>query len=836
MLMDIIHILPYNYVHVKDRNENTVYLLEGPLTKVLQSHEELVKGPSQMIKLTPNHWIKISNPVLIKDGVPEKEDSFNQVKLRFGDEEIRTYDNYSDPFPLYPGEEVSSDITPAMILSETQAVRLYALRDLYDEEFKIDRIAGNEWVLNGPRVYVSKVEVEVLEKIEATIIGPNQALRLRAKKDYTDSNGIKRISGEELLVREKGPYIISAEEEIVSLVDAVILSDTVALKLYSTKAFTDVYGNKRNAGEEWIITNDVTSTHVPDVYEKILEKLNIYVLNRWQYCVVMDPVGEDGRNRFGQKELRKGESSFFLKPGEYLENGRIYDNVILSDDEALLLLAKEKYKDEYGSHLPGERWMVYGPRNYVPDIEVQVLELRKSIPLDENEGIYVRDIHSGEVKMVTGKTYLLGAHEELWEKDLPEQVEILLQNEGVYEIGKKNAAIKKRDKYKVVTFVLPHNSVVQIFDYKEKKNHIQIGPTIVKLGPYEQFTVLSLSWGIPKTENKVLRLMLSLGPDFIADSVEVETLDHARLLLKLTYSWKFEIDKNNPTDLENLFQIKDFIGDCCKSIASRIRGSVSGVKFEDFHKDSSNIVQTGVFGVNAEGKLKKPLVFKSNKLVITNVDISSQEPIDKKMRDILNQSMILSMQTNLQLQESQAKHREAEANQEAKGTIERKQIEDETESESKRLVLLKLKAENDQINTTGLSQAVTKAKCSEKEIRSEADLEKVKNQVEAEKNKRSAELEKMRAFYSEEINHFKKMSELEINKAKNISQSTIEKIKIMVEAIGRETLVELAKSGPETQASILKGLGVKSILVTDGKNPVNLFNTAHGLIGALPNN
>jgi major vault protein len=834
--MEIIHILPYQYVHIKDKNENTVFLLEGPLTKVLQSHEELVKGPFQMIKLTPNSWVKISNPVLIKDGVPELEDSFNQAKLRFGDEEIRTYDNYSEPFPLYPGEVISSEITPAMILSETQAVRLYALRDFYDEDFKTDRIAGNEWVLKGPRVYVNRVEVEVLEKIEATIIGPNQALRLRAKKDFTDSNGNKRISGEEWLVREKGPYIISAEEEIVSLVDAVILSDTVALKLYSTKSFTDVYGNKRNAGEEWVVTNEITSTHIPDVYEKILEKLNIYVLNRWQYCVVMDPVGEDGRNRFGQKELRKGEASFFLKPGEYLENGKIYDNVLLSDDEALLLLAKEKYKDEYGSHLPGERWMVYGPRNYVPDIEVQVLELRKSIPLDENEGIYVRDIHTGEVKMVTGKTYLLGAHEELWEKDLPEPVEILLQNEGVYEIGKQTKALKKREKYKVVTFVLPHNSVVQIFDYKEKKNHIQIGPTIVKLGPYEQFTVLSLSGGSPKTENKVLSLMLTLGPDFIADSVEVETLDHARLLLKLTYSWKFEIDKNNPNDLENLFQIKDFIGDCCKSIASRIRGSVSGVKFEDFHKDSSNIVQTGVFGINAEGKLKKPLVFKSNKLVITNVDISSQEPIDKKMRDILNQSMILSMQTNLQLQESQAKHREAEANQEAKGTIERKQIEDETESEAKRLILLKLKAENDQINTTGLSQAATKAKCSEKEIRCEADLERVKNEIEAEKNKRSAELEKMRAFYNEEINHLKRISELEINRAQNISDSTVDKIKIMVEAIGRETMVELAKSGPETQASLLKGLGVKSILVTDGKNPVNLFNTAYGLIGALPNN
>lgn len=836
MQMDIIHIAPYHFVHIKDKNENTVYLLEGPLTKVLQSHEELVKGPIEMIKLTPNHWIKISNPVLMNEGVPVIEESFNQAKLRFGDDEIRTYENYSEPFPLYPGEIVSSEITPAMILAETEAVRLYALRDFYDEVFEIDRSAGNEWVLRGPLVYVNRVEVEVLEKIEATIIGPNQALRLRAKKDFTDSHGSKRISGEEWLVREKGPYVISAEEVIVLLVDAVILSDTVGLKLYGTKPFTDVYGNKRNAGEEWIITNEITSTHIPDVYEQVQEKLNIYVLNRWQYCIVIHPIGDDGRNRFGQKELRRGETNFFLKPGEILENGKIYDNILLSDDEALLLLAKEKYEDEYGSHEPGERWMVYGPRNYVPDIQIQVLELRRSIPLDENEGIYVRDIHTGEVKMVSEKTYLLGAHEELWEKELTEQVEILLQNEGVYELGKQKKPLKKRDKFKVVTFILPHNSVVQIFDYKEKKNHIQFGPSIVKLGPYEQFTVLGLSGGIPKTENKVLSLILSLGPDFIADSVEVETLDHARLLLRLTYSWKFVIDRNNIADLEALFQIKDFIGDCCKSIASRIRGSVSSVKFEDFHKDSSNIVQTGVFGVNSEGKLKKPLTFKSNKLVITNVDISSQEPIDRKMRDILNQSMILSMQTNLQIQESHAKHREEEANQEAKGTIERKQIEDETESEAQRLILLKLKAENDQINTTGLSQAAAKAKCQEKEILAEANLEKIKNEVEADKNKRSAELEKMRAFYKEEINHLKRLVELEIASAQNISDSTVDKLKIMVESIGKDTLVELARAGPETQASLLKGLGVKSMLITDGKNPINLFNTASGLLGAMPNN
>ena len=35
--------------------------------------------------------------------------------------------------------------------------------------------------------------------------------------------------------------------------------------------------------------------------------------------------------------------------------------------------------------VPGDRWMVYGPRDYVPPVEVEVVEKRKKIPLDDNE-------------------------------------------------------------------------------------------------------------------------------------------------------------------------------------------------------------------------------------------------------------------------------------------------------------------------------------------------------------------------------------------------------------------------------------------------------------------
>jgi len=63
------------------------------------------------------------------------------------------------------------------------------------------------------------------------------------------------------------------------------------------------------------------------------------------------------------------------------------------------------------------------------------------------------------------------------------------------------------------------------------------------LGPDEHFTMLSLSGDKPKRPHVIKTLTLLMGPDFMTDIVTVETADHARLSLKLSYNWHFEIDK-----------------------------------------------------------------------------------------------------------------------------------------------------------------------------------------------------------------------------------------------------------------------------------------------------
>ena len=44
------------------------------------------------------------------------------------------------------------------------------------------------------------------------------------------------------------------------------------------------------------------------------------------------------------------------------------------------------------------------------------------------------------------------------------------------------------------------------------------------------------------------------------------------------------MDPSDAKDAAKLFSVPDFVGDACKAIASRVRGAVAGVQFDDFHK------------------------------------------------------------------------------------------------------------------------------------------------------------------------------------------------------------------------------------------------------------
>lgn len=67
--------------------------------------------------------------------------------------------------------------------------------------------------------------------------------------------------------------------------------------------------------------------------------------------------------------------------------------------------------------------------------------------------------------------------------------------------------------------------------------------------------------------------------------------------------------------------MRDFVGYSCRAIASRIRGTASRHTFEDFHKNSSDLIKKAVFGSTPEGQIKSELRFESTNFVVFGIDI-----------------------------------------------------------------------------------------------------------------------------------------------------------------------------------------------------------------------
>jgi len=276
------------------------------------------------------------------------------------------------------------------------------------------------------------------------------------------------------------------------------------------------------------------------------------------------------------------------------------------------------------------------------------------------------------------------------------------------------------------------------------------------------------------------------------------------------------------------------VGDACKAIASRVRGAVAAVSFDKFHKNSAEIIKSAVFGIDPEtGQPRGKFFFSANNLVITNIDIQSVEPVDQRTRDALQKSVQLAIEITTKSQEASARHDAERIEQEARGRLERQKISDEAEAEKARTELLQLQAQSAAVEATGQATAEAKARAEAAQIEGEAAVRQAELKAQSTSIRAQAELEQLKLKNTAEIKHQTAMVELQLAKAKEMAEIESQKFSNVVKAIGRDTIKKIAQAGPEMQAKLLGGLGLSSIMITDGSSPINLFNTASGLVGGV---
>jgi len=270
-------------------------------------------------------------------------------------------------------------------------------------------------------------------------------------------------------------------------------------------------------------------------------------------------------------------------------------------------------------------------------------------------------------------------------------------------------------------------------------------------------------------------------------------------------------------------------------IGARIREHVAQCTFDQFHRQSNSLIEEAVFHRDENGLIKSKLLIEANNMVISNVDVHSIEPADPQMLASLTKSVQMAIEIATKSIETTAKHEAHYENQTALGALELQKLSDASEVEKARKQLLETVEENAAIETCGSAIAEARARAEKVIIEGESEVRLATLRAQAKEVEELTQIDLESQKRTAELQFRKELTELEIEHAQNKAAIEIFKIQSFIESLSREALVQLASAGPRMQAKLLESLGIQSTLSTDGKSPINLFNTAHGLISTRAN-
>jgi major vault protein len=380
------------YIHILDTNTQAITLETGPKTFVCLSGHKVIFGPEKFVTVPPQHYVTVSNPVVLDKDGKVVLDGNGQALLQHGDMEVRTE---RAPFPLFPGEKLDHAVRALPTVPMNGAMRMEATRDIVAPDGKVIHRVGEEWLEIGPKVLVPHPGARIVSQVSNYLIAPNEALHMRATRDLVDVNGEKRVAGEEYLVRTVGSYLPILDEQVLGKVTATVLTPKIALCVIATGKFVDQFGKERNIGDQWLVTNEQTESYIPSVNEKIARTVPITALSSRQFCVIQDPVDPaTGLNQYGTKTIRRGPAKFFLLPDEVLVRGP-EEVTVLQEDQAMELMATERFEDKVGTRTvvrnPGETWRLVGPAEYWFPLEVRLLTHLRPVARVPSLGIMIFD-------------------------------------------------------------------------------------------------------------------------------------------------------------------------------------------------------------------------------------------------------------------------------------------------------------------------------------------------------------------------------------------------------------------------------------------------------------
>ena len=375
------------------------------------------------------------------------------------------------------------------------------------------------------------------------------------------------------------------------------------------------------------------------------------VLGEKEYCVIVDADGK--------REIKVGPARVFPGPYDTFmtigSRNRVYDAYELLPQRALWLrviapikradLATkvprgfELSKDEY---FPGDELLLTGISTFfVPFNEIECLSPEtgqavvgndhsrvfiEAIGIDQKSGIYVRDLATGEVRLVRGKqSYLVDPRKEV-------------QVTRTVPADDWNLWIASNEPHKqtpraittpwALSITVPNNTAVLVTSANSRR--VVDGPCVTLLGYEESLTSLSLSTGTPKSDEEPLRTcFLRTVGNRISDKITVETADFVKISVRVSYSVEFLADhKDRWFNHENYIQ---FIVDRLRSI---VRSKCRTMSLSTLWPELPAVFRDTLLGERKDGA-RPGRLFTENGTLLSEVEVLGAEIEDREVAALM---------------------------------------------------------------------------------------------------------------------------------------------------------------------------------------------------------
>lgn len=556
--------------------------------------------------------------------------------------------------------------------------------------------------------------------------------------------------------------------------------------------------------EPLLSTDEVQQIMSSDVLKHALERemrkarlvRQAVVLSEKEFCVILDADGKK-QNKRGPARVFPGPYDSFMTKGS---RERIYNAYELLPQRALWLrfiapIARDKLESllprgvklDQDTYHPGDEMILTGVNSFFfPFNEIEILHpltgqphigndhseiFVEAIGIDQKSGIYVRDLTTGEARLVRGKrSYLVDPRKEVHiTRTIPaDDWNLWIAVGEAHKLTSQPVTTPW-----AVSVIVPHNNAALATSADGQR--VIEGPCVELLAYEETLAEMKLSTGRPKSDERPVRTcFLRTVGNRVSDIVTLETSDFVTIEVAVSYQVNFDKQLR-----DRWFNHENYVGVLCDHLRSLVRGRARQISLTDLWPNIPIIIRDVILGEKtAEGREGR--LFEENGMRVIEVEVLSSKILERDIAELLEQvqresvSLVIGdKQSSEQLRSQKLRHDMQRQHMDMqRETAELKASLDGLVHKLKLDARLATMRGNESVEREGAELSATREK-----LMLEGNIERTRMheqaQIERRRESATAQVDINRMTHEESLNHQQALTQLEIQKIDASSKAIV---------------------------------------------------------------